>query len=45
MANDPAVRCVVLTGAERLFCGGGDVAAMAAAGDAAGPVLRDHLDR
>jgi 2-(1,2-epoxy-1,2-dihydrophenyl)acetyl-CoA isomerase len=32
-ADDPSVRCVVLTGAGKLFCGGGDVSAMAAAAD------------
>ncbi len=31
--RDPAVRCVVLTGAGRLFCGGGDVHGFAVAGD------------
>ena len=30
---DPAVRCIVLTGAAGAFCGGGDVKAMAASGD------------
>lgn len=30
---DPAVRCVVLTGNGKLFCGGGDISAFAAAGD------------
>src|SRR3546814_16296820 len=31
--TDPAIRCVVLTGAGKLFCGGGDVHAFSAAGD------------
>lgn len=35
LAADDGTRCVVLTGAGKLFCGGGDVGAMAAAGDAA----------
>lgn len=31
---DPALRCVVLTGAGKLFCGGGDIAGFAQAPDA-----------
>ncbi len=41
VADDPAVRCVVLTGAGRLFCAGGDVGGMADAGDDAPQFLRD----
>lgn len=44
VASDPAVRCVVLTGAGRLFCAGGDVGAMAAAGDDAPRFLRKLAD-
>lgn len=31
--HDPAIRCVVLTGAGKLFCGGGDVGRFEALGD------------
>lgn len=31
--NDPAIRCVILTGNGKLFCGGGDISAFDAAGD------------
>lgn len=41
IVDDPAVRCVVLTGTGKLFCGGGDVGAFAAAGDNAGSFLGD----
>ena len=41
VASDPAVRSVVLTGAGRMFCVGGDIASFAAAGDNAGPFLKD----
>lgn len=41
VAADDAVRCVVLTGSGKLFCGGGDVAAMAQAGKGAAGFLHD----
>ena len=31
--QDPSIRCVLLTGSGKLFCGGGDAGAFAAAGD------------
>ena len=40
---DPAVKCIVLTGAGKGFCAGGDVKGMAAAGDAtAGALTTDE---
>ena len=36
---DPAIRALALTGAGRLFCGGGDISAFSAAGDWAGDFL------
>ena len=43
-AADPGVRCVVLTGTGRLFCTGGDVGGMAAAGADAPHFLRTLAD-
>lgn len=37
--SDPAIRCVVLTGAGRMFCAGGDISTMADAGDKVGAVV------
>lgn len=44
VAADPTVRCVVLTGAGRLFCAGGNVGGMAVAGDDASSFLRNLAD-
>jgi 2-(1,2-epoxy-1,2-dihydrophenyl)acetyl-CoA isomerase len=39
--HDPRIRCVVLTGAGRMFCAGGDIAEFAAAGDRADAFLSE----
>tara|TARA_B110000908_G_scaffold28375_1_gene33347 strand:+ start:81 stop:761 length:681 start_codon:yes stop_codon:yes gene_type:complete len=38
-SNDPKVRCVVLTGAGKMFCVGGDISELASNGDAITPFL------
>jgi 2-(1,2-epoxy-1,2-dihydrophenyl)acetyl-CoA isomerase len=39
--DDPAIRCVLLTGTGKLFCAGGDVTSFAAAGDALPALLKE----
>ncbi|MBO4225288.1 enoyl-CoA hydratase/isomerase family protein [Bradyrhizobium neotropicale] len=41
---DPAIRCVVVRASGRMFCAGGDVKALHAAGDALPELLREILE-
>jgi 2-(1,2-epoxy-1,2-dihydrophenyl)acetyl-CoA isomerase len=41
--EDDAIRCVVLTGAGRLFCAGGDIAGFASSGDGLPALLKELL--
>lgn len=45
VAVDPSIRCVVLTGAGRMFCVGGDITEIAAAEDAVRPQLKALASR
>src|SRR5580658_4540078 len=44
LANDASIGCIVVTGAERGFCAGGDVSAMSA-GEGAPSTFEQRLDR
>ncbi|WP_340316712.1 enoyl-CoA hydratase/isomerase family protein [Rhizorhabdus argentea] len=39
--SDAAIRCVVLTGAGRMFCAGGDISVMASSGDKVSAVISE----